>query len=133
MAFTPVSGKDGSFKISTTKKAEITAWTLVENAVTTRFGSSESAGYQKSEPGSLSADGSFEAKWDSTASTGGNSAYAVGSKISDLRLYLDATHYYAFASATVKSCRTVCDVNTGAVIGISVTFENNGTYSQPTF
>jgi hypothetical protein len=120
------SGKDGKVLIGVTAVANITGWEFDKEAHTSRYASSETAGYKATVPGVKMGAGTIEFKWNSAAAmtiTEGTSA--------TLLLHLNATELFT-VPAIIKNFRVKVDVDNGDVTGGSATFETNGAWTEPT-
>lgn len=129
---TALSGKDGLVKSGSTTIALITGWEMQKEAVTTRFASSDSAGYKATVAGVKDMTGSIEGMLDTAASTGGQPLMAEGVSGS-LKLYFDATRFWT-VPAVIKNFKVgKVDIDDGKVIPFTANFESNGTYTEPTW
>lgn len=123
---TPESGKSGAVKISSTSVGEVLKWTARKTAVVDVFGSSESAGYQKSIAGRKGISGTIEGKWDSAAAA----PILEGASVT-LQLYLNATELLT-VPAIMEEFEITVDINTGVANAFRANYQSTGAYTEPT-
>ncbi len=127
MSFTTVTGTLGSVKISTNSVGDITNWDFTKKAYNTKWASSESGGFKKSAIGVKEGSGKIEGKLDTAASCPIDVGVAA-----TLILGIDGTHHYTVPAVITEFALKV-DMNTGEVVGFTASFENNGSWTEPSW
>ena len=124
---TPISGKDGTVKISTTAVAGITKWTLNKQVETDRKATNESSGYKVTCAGPKSATGTIEGLLDTAAAM-----TILEGTAATLLFYVNASEFYS-VPAIVKNFRPEVDIDSGRWISFTADYESNGAYTEPTW
>lgn len=123
---TAESGKDGKVLIGATSVGDITKWTLNKEIVTSRFASSETAGYKKTISGVRHASGTLEGAWDASLTSTVKDGTAA-----TLLLHLNGSELYT-VPAIMKNFRITVDINDGTFTQFTADFESNGAWTEPT-
>jgi hypothetical protein len=123
----PISGKSGFVKVGDATVAEVTKWSFIKQAASSRYASSSSGGFKRSIAGVKSGSGQIEFKFDMAA----DSPLVEGAAVT-LLLYLDATHFYS-VPAIVTRVEVEVNIDSGDVIGGTANFDTDGAWDEPTF
>lgn len=118
-----ISGKSGTVKVGATTIVEVTKWTFEPMNSVPKYASNATAGYKKGVAGVRDSKGTVEVKVDSTGCPWG-----VGQAVT---LVLDASGSAAdtiTVPAIIATSPTECDINDGAIVGMTYAFEGNGAW-----
>jgi hypothetical protein len=121
----PISGKNGFVKVGDDTVAEVTKWSFVKQAASSRYASSSTGGFKRSVAGVKSGSGQIEFKFDMAA----DSPLVEGAAVT-LLLYLDASHFYS-VPAIVTRIEVEVDIDSGDVIGGAAHFDTDGAWEEP--
>lgn len=121
----PISGKSGFVKIGDDTVAEVTKWSFVKQAASSRYASSSTGGFKRSIAGVKSGNGQIEFKFDMAA----DSPLVEGAAVT-LLLYLDATHFYS-VPAIITRVEVEVDIDSGDVISGAARFDTDGAWEEP--
>lgn len=118
----PISGKDGTLKVSETEAKQVTNWKITKKATSSKFASNTSGGWKRTVLGSKEWSGSFELK----LSAGSPIPIKVGQAY-PMTFHVDKvpTDYYV-GTAAITQVDVEVDINDGKEITIPVTFEGDG-------
>lgn len=127
-------GRNASVKLGTVTVSELSEWTLDITADPIKQGTFGSTWGKTHGLAETNWNGSFSGLIDATDTTGQvvlESAVVSGTKINNLRLYIDGTYYYT--PDTVRDSSAGCYITSynttathGDVIKVSVSFEGTG-------
>ena len=123
----PISGKSGFVKVGDSTVAEVTKWSFIKQAASSRYASSSTGGFKRSIAGVKSGSGQIEFKFDMAA----DSPLVEGAAVT-LLLYLDATHFYS-VPAIVTRVEVEVNIDSGDVIAGATNFDTDGAWDEPTF
>ena len=121
----PVSGMGGDVeRVSGTDIVDVNGFTFNEEAFTTRFGSSDSAGFKKTFAGVRGAAGEIRTKYDESVAP----ALVTGASFA-LELFKTATKKIS-APSIIKTRSLEVDMDDGAVISEVLGYETNGAWTE---
>lgn len=123
---TPESGSAGKVLIGATSVGDVMNWELTKEVVTTRYASSETAGYKKSIVGVRSASGTIAGLWDASLVSS-----IIDGTSATLKLHLNATELYT-VPAVISNFRLAVDINDGTATSFTASYQNNGAWTEPT-
>ncbi len=112
--------------------AEINKWEFGSKSKTHQYVSNKTAQYTRTVGGPLSGSGSLTVTNDPTAPLTGVIESGTGGTSDNffLKLYLDATQFY-LVPAVIGELKLTVDIEEGAVIGGTASFEANGQWTNP--
>lgn len=110
---------------SSTDVVDVTGWTFTETCVTSRRGTSDSAGFKKTFAGTRMASGEVRTLLDQSVSA---PAIKSGDSIT-LKLYQDANDYIS-VPAIINSRALEVDIDDGTVTGEVLGYESNGAWVE---
>jgi hypothetical protein len=113
-------------KIGDATVAEVTKWSFIKQAASSRYASSSTGGFKRSIAGVKSGNGQIEFKFDMAA----DSPLAEGAAVT-LLLYLDVTHFYS-VPAIITRVEVEVNIDTGDVIAGAANFDTDGAWEELT-
>lgn len=122
----PISGKDGTVKVSATDLLEVTKWTFDPQCNISKYASNNTAGYKAAVGGVMDGNGTIEVKLDTA-----NSLDLLAGSSATLDLHVDATgsNYYS-VPALIARAPIAVDIDRGEVVGATYHFETNGAWTS---
>lgn len=122
----PISGKGADVEHgSAVDVVDVVGFTFNEICATTRFGSSDSAGFKKTIAGTRSASGEVRTKYDEAAAA---PALKSGDAVT-LDLKLDANDHIS-VPAVINSRSLDVDLDDGVVVAEVLGYESNGAWTE---
>ncbi len=129
MAAAAISGVAGDFKVGSTSVFEACKWTFSAKCNVPSYASNKTGGY-KARPAAGVKDATFKLEGKYVLANPIEAVADVGTLFT-ANMYLDSSHFFAVPGA-VDSLELMVDMDTGDLIGYSMTGGSNGAWSNPT-
>jgi hypothetical protein len=120
-----ISGKNGKILANSVEIADVRDWTLNRSNEDKPYNSSSTAGETRRVAGNNDSSGSFN-----IYSEDGNIANIERGSVYTLHLYVNATQFYS-VPAFIQSIEPTVSIESADLVGVSITFAQNGAITNP--
>jgi hypothetical protein len=124
-----VSGQYGDCRIGASELLETTKWEFAGKSTNAKYNSNKTGGFKRTIPGVKEGSGTLTGVLDPTNPIESQfGASIAGGAVVQLKLYTTAVSYYSM-QAVIGEVKTMVDIDTGAIIGWTATFDADGAWT----